>query len=597
MAPCDSHDESFAKWEQRIELQMNLENRKEILLLRAALENAQRKMARMEEQQRRRSESKDAAKEPFSSEIEAIHPTSDEASASGQLLMQIAEDIEKEALGSVAAGEGDDDTNADTELNPIKLEDPALEKELEEYRTALINALRSEEHGRRESADNITSPDENTPEQSLSASISSEGASDRRAINVRMIEAEDFSTEWDLVPALAPPPDHGLRSPIVEAILSDWTDDDGTKSALITWMENILNGSETDFVPRLKLSSLTHQIKEGFMMHVLPLLLRRKDIHVHLTSRAHRRTTYDIAVTVTRTIYGSCNNPGSCNNHEFDKILDADSESNKHHIMAFQATRSGATTKATNNSQLSSPGDDFSKTTKRFSGRLAITPGLIESSSNAGSVGTASAVTSPISNRTPQRRGMYASLMAEMKRQRPIPNLMSNASPSLVDDLSAGSSSMDSDTDSKHQSGIMERAFGLLSRRKTSPLENETQRINNGQSSLFQTPEREASLFRANLSKKKEHPHQRVVSAPPGKIGITFVEYRGHAVVSHVSEESPLVGWVFPSDVLVAIDDISVNGLNPRDIVRLLTSRARRQRSLRMASSVAMNALTQPGTV
>lgn len=334
------------------------------------------------------------------------------------------------------------------------------------------------------------------------------------------------------------------------------------------------------------------------MMHVLPLLLRRKDVHLHLTSRAHRRTTYDISVTVTRNILS-----GFCNGNEYEKVSDPGSESNKHHIMAFQATRSGATTKESNDSWLSSPDDEARKllpTTKQLLGHSAMTPGLIESSSNAGSIGTASAVTSPISNQTFQGRSRYASLLTEMKHQRPMPNLMSDASPSLGDDISAGSSSADGDTDSKysqHQSGIMERAFSLLSRRKPSPGENESQRVIDGQSSMFKTPKREASLSTANWSEKKDHPHQRVVSAPPGKIGITFIEYRGHAVVNQVSEKSPLVGWVFPSDVLVAIDDIPVSGLRMRDIVRLLTSKARKQRSLRMVSSIAMNELSQPGTV
>jgi len=114
---------------------------------------------------------------------------------------------------------------------------------------------------------------------------------------------------------------------------------------------------------------------------------------------------------------------------------------------------------------------------------------------------------------------------------------------------------------------------------------------------MFQTPKREASLSAANSSENTEHPHHRVVSAPPGKIGITFVEYRGHAMVSNVSEDSPLAGWVFPSDVLIAIDDIPVNGLRTRDIVKLLTSRVGKQRNLRIVSSVAMNDLIPPGTV
>lgn len=48
-----------------------------------------------------------------------------------------------------------------------------------------------------------------------------------------------------------------------------------------------------------------------------------------------------------------------------------------------------------------------------------------------------------------------------------------------------------------------------------------------------------------------DEPYHRLVSAPPGRIGVSFVEYRGHAMVAEVSEDSPLYGWVFPSDILI----------------------------------------------
>lgn len=75
------------------------------------------------------------------------------------------------------------------------------------------------------------------------------------------------------------------------------------------------------------------------------------------------------------------------------------------------------------------------------------------------------------------------------------------------------------------------------------------------------------------------------------------MEYCGHAMVSNVSEDSPLAGWIFPSDILIAIDDVTVSGLRTRDIVKLLTNRVKQQRNLRMVSAVAMNELTRPGTV
>ena len=131
--------------------------------------------------------------------------------------------------------------------------------------------------------------------------------------------------------------------------------------------------------------------------------------------------------------------------------------------------------------------------------------------------------------------------------------------------------------------GSISGAFGLLSRqRKPSPEESI-------EPSTFQTPYRESNLHMSS--------NDRVVSAPPGKIGITFMDYRGFAMVSNVAQNSPLAGWVFESDVLIAIDDVPVSGLRTRDIVKLLTNRACQQRNLRMVSAVALSELTRPGTV
>jgi hypothetical protein len=83
-----------------------------------------------------------------------------------------------------------------------------------------------------------------------------------------------------------------------------------------------------------------------------------------------------------------------------------------------------------------------------------------------------------------------------------------------------------------------------------------------------------------------------------GKIGIELVQYRGHAMISFVSPDSPLVGWIFPTDILVAIDELPVSGLRVRDIVKILTERAdSRQRSLRLISSHAMTELTQGASI
>ena len=542
---------------------MNLESRKEILLLKAALEKAQRTIIALENQKA----------EPFLSEIEPINSASDD----GDTFLKIADDIENKVLG----------VSMDIHLN-----DPALENELEAYRRALIITL--ENRTSAPHADSVTSSDGPNIDQNVSRSTSSEFTSDRKMINVRMIDGENFSTEWGDIVDLPPPPDHDLHSPIVNAVLNQWSENNETRLALIQWMENILTGANLETIPSLKLSGLDHQLRDGFMMHILPLLLRRKDVHVHLTSRAHRQTTYDIAVSVTPTSFGVQHNKP-------DAVSDSGSEDvefqqrqlsreSKHHLMAFHATKSGASIKDDVNVHRS-PMPFWSRTI----------PGLIRTPSNAGSISTA--VTTPISNRTPSRgphipgKNRFTSLLTDNVKKDGGSQL---TSPSLGDDLSVGSS-VDDGSDNKDrqgQSGIMgsiSGALGLLSRRKPSPVEKGYQgashSIGHDPPSALRTPTRKV------VSIEDEHPYHRVVSAPPGKIGISFVEYRGHAMVSNVSDDSPLVGWVFPSDVLVAIDDVSVSGLPTREIVKVLTSRVHEQRNLQMISAVAMNEITLPGTV
>ena len=62
-------------------------------------------------------------------------------------------------------------------------------------------------------------------------------------------------------------------------------------------------------------------------------------------------------------------------------------------------------------------------------------------------------------------------------------------------------------------------------------------------------------------------------------------------MISDVYQDSPLIGWVFPSDILIAIDEVPVSGMRVPEIVRLLTARKERQRALRLISSHAMTEL------
>jgi hypothetical protein len=142
-------------------------------------------------------------------------------------------------------------------------------------------------------------------------------------------------------------------------------------------------------------------------------------------------------------------------------------------------------------------------------------------------------------------------------------------------------------------SAINNRFGGLLNRGKKAPslqdVDNEEQSTPTPSSYSWNAP----SLPSEDMASDDPiEPYQRVLSCPPGRIGVTFVQYRGHAMVSDVSPESPLSGWVFASDILIAIDEVPVSGMRVRDIVKLLTARKDRQRALRVISSHAMNEFT-----
>jgi hypothetical protein len=586
---CDSHDESYIRFEKRIEADMNLENRKEIIFLKAALEKANKKIAALELGE---DVAPDDKEEPFQSEIDAIEPSKD-AEGTEELFMKIAENIENVSVGSSSFAEEEEGEAGSSSPVPVStysvsLDDPVLEKELEEYRTALIETLRVEESNKSKTESSEMGDNDSIVEKDLSKSILSDAASDKKMVNVRMIDGENFTTEWgDL--DLPPPPDHGLKSPIVDAILSKWTDDSSTQSALIKWIEEALNGNVSD-APSLKLSGLDHQIKDGFIMHVLPLLLLRKDIHIHVTSRAHRHTTYDIAVSISQSVQSS---PRRKNDHH---ARSGESAEQKHHLLAYQATHSGSA--VNNNSVKDDPISTAPFSARQFLGRAV--PDIVRTASHTESISTA--VTTQISNKTATKKLFRSQAVEDTYTafsEMNTPNRMANdTQPALGDDLSVGSGSSASGDGSKGQRqssimGSLSGAFGgLLSRRKgpqphsydlhhqLSSEKSPSINASTWSPPAFFTPQPNHS--REEL--RQDDIYHRVVSAPPGKIGLTFVEYEGNTMVSNVADSSPLSGWVFPSDVLVAIDDTPVRGLRTREIVQLLTEKKGQQRNLRMYS-------------
>ena len=141
------------------------------------------------------------------------------------------------------------------------------------------------------------------------------------------------------------------------------------------------------------------------------------------------------------------------------------------------------------------------------------------------------------------------------------------------------------------QPGIMSTLMGgamlggLLTRRQ----KQET--IMPSMQTILESPAALTSSEMVGLA-EEDQPFHRVVMAPAGRIGVTFVEYRGHCMVSDVYADSPLMGWIFPSDVLIAIDELPVSGMRVREIIKVLKDRTERQRALRVISSHAMNEFT-----
>ena len=391
--------------------------------------------------------------------------------------------------------------------------------------------------------------------------------SDEKMINVRM-NAENFVTEWDKLGALPPPPDHDLRSPIVSDLLSQWTTDTETQESLLVWVEKIVHGQEPTNIPPLQLSGLDHQVRDGFTMHILPFLLRRSDIHVEVTTRAHRKTSYDVSVTISGS---QALQTGSISFGNQQRSISNKSQMNltskSPHMMAFKASGGG-----TVDNSVDTP-DAGEK--RGFRGYMA-------SALETGSVAH-SAITTPASNRI-----INPSQLNRLVRNE------NRSTPVHEEGYAANDIKTSNDQTPQQQGGIMAGALnvmgGLLSRRKT-PNQNDS-----GSSKKHSMTSPGISLSAqiedsTNDLQEENQPYHRVVSAPPGRIGMTFVQYRGHAMVSDVYKDSPLAGWVFPSDILIAIDEVPVSGMRVPEIVKLLTARKESQRALRVISSHAMTEL------
>jgi len=400
---------------------------------------------------------------------------------------------------------------------------------------------------------------------------------DDKLINVRMLNAENFDTEWDRLGPLPPPPDHDLRSPIVADLLTQWTSDSETQESLLFWVEKVVQGSDCADIPPLQLSGLDHQVRDGFTMHILPFLLRRSDIQVDVTSRAHRKTSYDLSVAITKAV--STQEGAITFGENGQKNTNATSQvslkSKSPHMMAFKASST--------NAPLDFSVDIPESNEKGFHRYLPSSA----SSQETGSVAHSSATT-PASNllgHLPQ----FNRLVRD--EEKPVVRTKDTESDEYV------TMTESTDRTPQQQGGIMAGALnamgGLLSRRRTpSNADSSSSKTFSFPSPALQSHASQAPNDSvASDVQDESQPFHRVVSVPPGRIGMTFVQYRGHAMVSDVYKDSPLAGWVFPSDILIAIDEVPVSGMRVPEIVKLLTARKDRPRALRIISSHAMTEL------
>lgn len=443
----------------------------------------------------------------------------------------------------------------------------ALKEELEKY----VESIREEDMAKIQL---LTEQNENLNK------TKKEHNEDNKMVHVSMLDSENFMTDWNTLGPLPPPPEHNLHSPIVSALLEQWTSDISAQDSIVKWIEKVMNGENPDSIEPLKIPGLNHQVRDGFTMHVLPILLRRPDIHVEVTSRAHRHTSYDIAVSINSLKLAK---HGSLTNVEDEDIINHSNalNSSSPHMMAFKA--SGASNKTISSRDIMTTKTTKDCDTDDSNHRLRE---KVQYDANETNSVSYSASTTPISNHVKGNSLNLFSSSLDDTRNNEADSSESNGEPY----------SGNKNSQSSIVAGALNAVGGLLNRRK--PQEVENQRRNEGwsfrnRSTISSPPNGEKTdLSSSSCSiEEEEQPYHRVVSAPPGKIGITFVQYRGHAMISDVYQDSPLIGWVFPSDILIAIDEVPVSGMRVPEIVRLLTARKERQRALRLISSHAMTEL------
>ncbi|CAM9238086.1 unnamed protein product [Scytosiphon promiscuus] len=136
-----------------------------------------------------------------------------------------------------------------------------------------------------------------------------QGASLEEATRSRDASPErDIRTEWEEVDELDTYLAHyqgggGLGSQAVQGVLDRWIDV-SKRHILEGWLGHVLHGGPVDaangsFVPRVQMSSLSKEVRDGMVSVVLPLLLGRRGVLLQVLTRERVEIVHDIQIRVT----------------------------------------------------------------------------------------------------------------------------------------------------------------------------------------------------------------------------------------------------------------------------------------------------------
>ncbi|CAN0342817.1 unnamed protein product [Ectocarpus sp. 8 AP-2014] len=121
----------------------------------------------------------------------------------------------------------------------------------------------------------------------------------------------DIRTEWEELDGLDTHLGHyegggGLGSQAVQGVLDRWIDV-SKRNILEGWLGHVLHGGPVDsangsFVPRVQMSSLSKEVRDGMVTVVLPLLLGRRGVLLQVLTRERVELVHDVQVNGARCL-------------------------------------------------------------------------------------------------------------------------------------------------------------------------------------------------------------------------------------------------------------------------------------------------------